>query len=201
MELIGLDFDNTLVRYDKLFHQLAVEKGLISPSIECCKTTIRDHLRKHKKDHEFTLLQAEVYGEQIKQAEPAEGMIDALINAKRNSKKFVIVSHKTKYPYKGPKYNLRASAIKWLHKYGFLDEEGIGLSMEDIYFEDTKEEKAARIDSLRCTYYIDDLEEVLDQLNNRVTKILYSPQQKHVNKKLDDIIVMQSWKELKVILK
>ena len=29
MTLLGLDFDNTLVRYDKLFHQLAVEKGLI----------------------------------------------------------------------------------------------------------------------------------------------------------------------------
>ena len=29
MTLLGLDFDNTLVRYDKLFHQLAVEKGLL----------------------------------------------------------------------------------------------------------------------------------------------------------------------------
>ena len=29
MTLLGLDFDNTLVRYDKLFHKLAKEKGLI----------------------------------------------------------------------------------------------------------------------------------------------------------------------------
>ena len=29
MTLLGLDFDNTLVRYDKLFHKIALEKGLI----------------------------------------------------------------------------------------------------------------------------------------------------------------------------
>ena len=29
MTLLGLDFDNTLVRYDKLFYKVALEKGLI----------------------------------------------------------------------------------------------------------------------------------------------------------------------------
>ena len=31
---IGLDFDNTLVRYDNLFHRLAVEKGFINQSFQ-----------------------------------------------------------------------------------------------------------------------------------------------------------------------
>ena len=34
MTLLGLDFDNTLVCYDKLFHKLALEKGLIDKSIQ-----------------------------------------------------------------------------------------------------------------------------------------------------------------------
>ena len=31
--LIGVDFDNTIVCYDKLFHQLALERSLIPPLI------------------------------------------------------------------------------------------------------------------------------------------------------------------------
>ena len=34
MTLLGLDFDNTLVRYDNLFHKLALEKGLINDEVE-----------------------------------------------------------------------------------------------------------------------------------------------------------------------
>jgi len=45
MTLLGLDFDNTLVRYDTLFHQLALEKGLIKDSLPVDKTAIRDYLR------------------------------------------------------------------------------------------------------------------------------------------------------------
>ena len=34
MTLLGLDFDNTLVHYDELFHQLAVERKLIKDDFE-----------------------------------------------------------------------------------------------------------------------------------------------------------------------
>ena len=37
MTLLGLDFDNTLVRYDKLFHKLALEKNLIEQEIPANK--------------------------------------------------------------------------------------------------------------------------------------------------------------------
>ena len=63
MTLLGLDFD-TLVRYNELFYQLAVEKGLIKESIPICKTTIR-LITCQGKDEEFTLLQGEVYGLRI----------------------------------------------------------------------------------------------------------------------------------------
>ena len=47
MTLLGLDFDNTLVLYDNLFHQIALEKGLIDHSVAANKIAIRDYLR-HK---------------------------------------------------------------------------------------------------------------------------------------------------------
>ena len=62
MTLIGLDFDNTLVCYDKLFHKTALERGLIDKSIPRNKIAIRDYLRSKDKDEEFTLLQGEIYG-------------------------------------------------------------------------------------------------------------------------------------------
>ena len=65
MTLLGLDFDNTLVRYDKLFHRLALEKGLIEHTIKKDKKAIRDYLREKGQDNEFTLLQGEVYGGRI----------------------------------------------------------------------------------------------------------------------------------------
>ena len=45
MKLLGIDFDNTLVNYDNLFHKVAVEKGLIKYSLPANKIAIRDYLR------------------------------------------------------------------------------------------------------------------------------------------------------------
>ena len=65
MVLLGLDFDNTLVSYDKLFHKLALEKELIDEKVPANKMSIREDLRERGKDEFFTLLQGEVYGLRI----------------------------------------------------------------------------------------------------------------------------------------
>ena len=44
MKILGIDFDNTIVRYDNLFYKIALEKGLIDTSIGKSKE-IRDYLR------------------------------------------------------------------------------------------------------------------------------------------------------------
>ena len=49
MTVLGLDFDNTLVRYDELFHKVALNKGLIKGDLPVNKMTIRDYLRKKGK--------------------------------------------------------------------------------------------------------------------------------------------------------
>ena len=65
MKILGIDFDNTIVKYDNLFHKIALEKGLIDTSAGKRKKEIRDYLRSRNKGGEFTLLQGEVYGLRI----------------------------------------------------------------------------------------------------------------------------------------
>ena len=144
MTLLGLDFDNTLVRYNELFYQLAVEKGLIQESIPICKTAIRNLLRAQGKDEEFTLLQGEVYGSRILDAEPAEGMLETLGELHQHGIQMVLVSHKTRTPYKGPSYDLREAAYGWLEKHNFFDKEGLNWSTNQVHFESTKEEKSKK---------------------------------------------------------
>ena len=103
MTILGLDFDNTLVCYDRLFYQLALEKNLIDETVPPKKIDIRNSLRSKNLEDEFTILQGEVYGLHILRAEPAEGMIKALEEIHQRGIKMVLISHKTKTPYMGPK--------------------------------------------------------------------------------------------------
>ena len=196
MTLLGLDFDNTLVRYDKLFHQLALEKGLIEESLPASKIAIRDHLRSQGLDEQFTLLQGEVYGLRILEAKPAEGMLQALSELHQRDIPMVLVSHKTRTPYKGPAYDLQGAAIQWLEKYGFFDHARLAWSKKQVYFEETKSAKLRRIVNQRCTHYIDDLVEILRELpsNRSIKKILYSPNGNNKEpKNTNKILIMNNW--------
>jgi len=42
---IGIDFDNTIVCYDQIFHEAAVERDLIQPNLPASKQVVRDALR------------------------------------------------------------------------------------------------------------------------------------------------------------
>ena len=196
--LLGLDFDNTLVSYDKLFHKLAIEKGIIDENFLIDKIAIRDHLRESGRDELFTLLQGEVYGLRILEAEPAEGMVEALCKLRERGIEMVLVSHKTKTPYKGPKYELRKAAWGWLEKYRFFAEDGLGWEENQVYFEDNKEDKIRRIISLGCTHYIDDLPEILEMLPDRIKRILYSNGKQYNQEKT---INMDHWSEAEIVLK
>ena len=181
MTLLGLDFDNTLVRYDQLFHQLALEKGLIEKSIPAEKTAIREHLRSQGQDEQFTLLQGEVYGLRILEAQPAEGMLKALSELHQRGIPMVLVSHKTRTPYKGPAYDLHQAAWSWLEKHGFFTPDGLGWSRNQVFFEESKQAKVARIEAQGCSHYVDDLPEILGMLPSGIQAVLYDPNNSHSN--------------------
>ena len=178
--IIGVDFDNTIVSYDKLVYRIALEKGLIPKDIAPAKNVIRDFLRKCGKEKIWTELQGFIYGPCILEAEPFPGVFYFFEYCKKEGIAAYIISHKTRYPFLGPKYDLHDFANKWIEKQGFYDAK-IGFSKENIFLELTKEEKLKRIAELKCTHFIDDLPEFLDEKDfpKNVVKILFDPNSKY----------------------
>lgn len=194
--IIGVDFDNTIVCYDKLFHKIAIEKGLIPKGIHQIKYEIRNYLRKHGKEDAWTELQGIVYGPGTLNARPFEGVLDFFMHCRKNKFKTYIISHKTIHPFLGSKYNLHEFAHKWLEKQGFYDSKKIDLSKENVFFELTKEEKLNRITKQGCTWYIDDLPEFLSdkKFPKNVGCILFDPNGRYKNKDIFERV--ESWKEM-----
>lgn len=196
--LLGLDFDNTLISYDRLFRQVALDKNLVPESTLPHKNAVRDCLRAQGMEEEWIHLQGEVYGSRILEAEPYPGMRSVLQWLVSQRIPTCIVSHKTLTPYRGEPYDLHAAARSWLEQEGFHDADGLGWSTEKVFFEITKEAKIARIVALGCTHYVDDLPEVLDMLPHGVEKILFCPSgdiRQHPDWKL-----MRSWDEFPALL-
>ncbi len=194
---IGLDFDNTLISYDALFYKVALEKGLIPKELEPTKLGVRNYLRSISQDNNFTLLQGEVYGLRILEANPCIGMLNALKSIQKDEMKLLIVSHKTHTPYKGPSFDLHNAARGWLEKNGFFSKTGLCFNQNEVHFEPTKEMKVAKVIDLGCRYFIDDLPEILNLLPDYICRIHYSP-----NSKSDwhDGPIMRNWEELPLLL-
>ena len=76
--VLGLDFDNTIIKYDELFHRIAFEKNLIPADLPKEKNAIRNYLREKGIEDEWTIIQGEVYGYRIREAVPFEGALLAL---------------------------------------------------------------------------------------------------------------------------
>ena len=70
-------------------------------------------------------------------------------------------------------YNLHDSAISWLETNGFMEKTGLGWNESNIFFEESRNEKIERIKAENCSHFIDDLEEVLEEIPNDTRKILY----------------------------
>ncbi len=191
---LGIDFDNTLITYDAIFKKAALEKGLIPINFPESKNLIRDYLIDRDQEKLFTLLQGEVYGSRLFEAYQSEGMYESLRKAQNNGIELFIISHKTKTPYQGPKYDLHDAASNWLEKNLFFEKSGINIPRKNVYFEVTKENKIKRIESLGCSHFIDDLPEILDMVNPKIKKILYNPKIKNLIK--NDYINMTNWSDL-----
>ena len=190
---LGLDFDNTLIVYDSVFKKVALEKNLIPNDFPESKNLIRNHLRKRNKEKSFTIIQGEVYGSRISEAAQANEMFEALKNIQDVDIELFIVSHKTKTPYEGPKYDLHSAALSWLEKNLFFETSGINLPRENVYFELTKENKIKKIEALGCTHFIDDLPEILQMINPNIKRVLYDPLE---NYSKTDFINMRNWSDL-----
>jgi hypothetical protein len=184
--IIGVDFDNTIVCYDGLFHKLAVQQGLIPrPAIGCpvasTKNAVRDYLRQSGEEDRWTELQGYVYGPGMSQAQLYPGVLEFFDRCRHESVEVFIISHRTRHPFRGEQYDLHEAARVFLAAHGFDDPARIGLPPDHICFLETKAEKIARINEIGCTHFIDDLPEVLTapELGLNIEKIFFDPSGQH----------------------
>ncbi len=176
--MVGVDLDNTIVDYDALLRALASERGFPAGSGSCGKKDIRDMVRRTKDgEEEWQKMQGALYGPRMAEALPAKGARAFLSACRSRDVSFRIISHKTEYAgYDDTGTNLRDASREWLRKNGFFAAEGPAMSEADVWFESTRGEKIARIRSLHCTHFIDDLEETFmeESFPDSVERILYS---------------------------
>lgn len=190
---IGVDFDNTVICYDGMFHRAAVDKGLIPESVGRAKNEVRDYLRAQDREQEWTELQGHVYGERVTECRPYPGALEFFTACVQQGVEVFVVSHKTRHPYIGPKHDLHAAARGWIDFVGLLD---TGLSERNVYFELTKAEKLERIAALGCTHFIDDLPEFLAEpgFPQGVERILFDPHALHTTEMRFQRVT--DWREL-----
>jgi hypothetical protein len=191
--VVGIDFDNTIVCFDALFHRAAVEQSLIPPDVPASKTAVRDHLRLAGREAAWTELQGYVYGVKIQNASPFPGFREFLGRCRERGWTPLVISHRTRHPVLGPRHDLHASARKWLEDRGFAQE---GLTPDRVFLETTKEDKLRRIGSEGCRWFIDDLPEFVADPGFPVTAkpVLFDPRGEHAGH--DGPYRMKSWAEI-----
>lgn len=173
---IGLDFDNTVVLYDHVFHRSATAAGLIPRESPAHKKLVRDAIRALPDgERRWTELQGIVYGRLMPEAELAPGVEGFLLACRERGVRVSIISHKTEYPARGERISLRRAARAWLDRQGFVTR--FGVAPADIVFVGTQDEKLDRIRRQGCTHFVDDLVEVLARPDfpPDVERILYDP--------------------------
>lgn len=190
---IGLDFDNTIVCYDRVFHQVALEWGLIPTKTPMSKWAVREFLCSQNQEDRWTDLQGMVYGSRLLDADPFAGVKHFVTSAQEADHIVCVVSHKTRYPYRGPKYDLHQVARAWLKEHI--------PNLRQIFFEETKKEKIIRIANFGCDVFVDDLPDILGHpyLPSRVQKILFDPNEQHVHAVYPQVTRVSSWAEVEEV--
>lgn len=178
---IGVDFDNTIVSYDALFHRLAVEQEHITPEVPATKEQVRDTMRRAGREEAWTELQGYVYGARICEATAFAGVKDFFRNCREAGVEVCIISHKTKHPFRGPAYDLHRAALDWLEHNGFFDPRDIALPRDCVYLRTTLADKLQQIGDCGCTHFIDDLPELLSEAAFPATaeRWLFDPNDHH----------------------
>lgn len=177
---LGIDFDNTIVNYDSLFHSVAVAAGLVPHDLPHSKQHVRQHLRDSGKESDWTEMQGLVYGARIDEAVPYQGVIAFLTWARDAGHDVAIISHKTRWPFSGPRYDLHDAARGWILA-TLRDASGALVPPENVFFEETKKRKVERIASTGRDCFIDDLPEILlaPEFPGTVMRVLFDPDGHH----------------------
>jgi len=198
MFVIGIDFDNTIVDYDKLFYCVAYERGLVKEDAFINKKAIRDNIRNLPEgETKWRRLQTIVYGPRIGEAKLMNGVVGFLKQCHEKAAPVYIISHKTEFAGSDISgINLRIAALTWMKKNNLFNHRELGLTEKNVYFEETREGKINRVKYLNCTHFIDDLEETFIEKTFpvNVEKILLTREKTHCAQ--NNVKAFTEWKQI-----
>jgi len=195
--ICGVDFDNTIVSYDDVLASIARQRGLVDASEAGSKRKIRDRIRQLPEGEiEWQKCQALIYGPCIDQARINDGVPEFFHLCAQRRVKVYIISHKTESSPFDTVTNLRQAAMDWMTGQRFFEASGLDLRQSDVFFADSRREKARTIARLQCTHFIDDLEETFleETFPQSTARILYDPARQEPA--AAGITVMKSWKDI-----
>jgi hypothetical protein len=197
---IGIDFDNTIVSYDRLFHRVCLERGWIPASLPVSKSEVRNYLRSVGREDDWTGVQGYVYGARMVEAEAFPGVKEFFRACQRNGLTVSIISHKTLRPYLGEAYDLHKAALNWLEQQGFTYPNAFALPRSRIHFEITKNDKLRCIATTGCTHFIDDLPEFLAEADfpGGVERILFDPNNHYAGE--NRFVRLSDWNQIRHFL-
>lgn len=189
--IIGIDFDNTIVNYDGVFAEAAVEKNMLWVNSLITKANVKQFVLSEGSEADWTELQGYVYGSKMEDAVIYQGVKDFIGICAEIGWDSIIISHKTKHPVIGPKYDLHGAAQQWI--------DSAGLKISDVFFETTREDKYARIASSRCDIFVDDLPDFLlgTGFPKNIDKILFDPDDLHEDSA--EYMRFNSWEMIKTL--
>lgn len=193
--LIGLDFDNTIVCYDKAIVRLSEKLSELPSDLPRTKLAIRDYLRNSNREYEWTVFQGELYGPGMSYAEPFEHSMEIMQLLKAAGCSLCIVSHRSLKPYAGPTYDLHVAAREWIEEN--LAPDLIGNSQ--AFFYETRDKKIAAIGALECEVFLDDLPIVLGDKSfpDTCQAMLFDPEDSYADL---NFVRITSWNQLPVML-
>ena len=170
---IGIDLDNTIINYDKRFVDVASKKKYINKNWKGVKQDLKEEIKKLENGNaKWNKVQSIVYGDLSKKVFVNIGFYEFLWRAKLKKHNIFIISHKTIHPHYNKNIFLRDEANKFLNRNNIIKLVGA----RNIYYTDSLKDKICLINSKNLDWFIDDLEEVLNNTNISINlkKIKYS---------------------------
>ena len=89
---IGIDLDNTIIDYDKVFYKIALKEGLIPKNIKSDRIKIRNFIKK-KSLIKWKILQSKIYSIYINEAEVKKGFLNFINSVYQKGFEFCIISN------------------------------------------------------------------------------------------------------------
>lgn len=188
MRFIAFDLDNTILDYETSLHKLRLDRAELDSISVYTKADFKLHVVAKLGEDYWTELQGFLYTEYVAYSQIDPQFVELLNYLEANKWRTCIISHKTEFPYKGPKLNMRDCALKRLEVAGIEE-----LLSDGVRFFGTKLEKINYINLVKPDIYIDDLEEILDSLSNTITRLLFSSTSSNVNFKYD---LVSDWRSV-----